>query len=85
MHVDDGTRLKHIREAALEAQEMVRDATREDLDADRKLPATVTEAPTLISPLLAEMLKVAAVPVVMIIPAASALTVRFPPEIVHSS
>ena len=31
MHVDDETRLKHIREAALEALEMVRDATREDL------------------------------------------------------
>ena len=30
MHVDDETRLKHIREAALEALEMVRDATRED-------------------------------------------------------
>ena len=41
MHVDDETRLKHIREAALEAQEMVRDATREDLDTDRKLSLAV--------------------------------------------
>ena len=41
MHVDDETRLKHIREAALEALEMVRDATREDLDTDRKLSLAV--------------------------------------------
>ncbi len=41
MHVDDETRLKHIREAALEALEMVRDSTREDLDTDRKLSLAV--------------------------------------------
>ncbi len=37
MHVNDEERIKHIREAALEACEMIRDETRQNLDTDRKL------------------------------------------------
>jgi uncharacterized protein with HEPN domain len=37
MHVNDEERIKHIREAALEACELIRDETRQDLDTDRKL------------------------------------------------
>lgn len=41
MHVDDNARITHIRQAALEACELMRDATRADLDADRKLSLAV--------------------------------------------
>lgn len=37
MHVNDEGRIKHIREAALEACELTRDETRQNLDTDRKL------------------------------------------------
>ena len=37
MHVNDEERIKHIREAALEACGLIRDETRQDLDTDRKL------------------------------------------------
>lgn len=37
MHVDDASRIQHMREAALEACEMTVETTRADLDADRKL------------------------------------------------
>jgi len=37
MHVNDGERIEHIREAALEACEMIRNETRQNLDTDRKL------------------------------------------------
>lgn len=37
MHMDDQTRLGHMRDAAREAMEMARGQQRGDLDADRKL------------------------------------------------
>ncbi len=41
MHVDDVTRMQHVREAALEAVELVRESTRQDLDTDRKLALAI--------------------------------------------
>ncbi len=41
MHVDDDTRMQHIREAAQEAIELMGDAGRKDLDTDRKLSLAI--------------------------------------------
>ncbi len=41
MHVNDEARIKHIREAALEARELMYGAKRSDLDTDRKLSLAV--------------------------------------------
>ncbi len=41
MHVNDDVRIKHIREAALEARELMRNATRQDLNSDRKLSLAI--------------------------------------------
>ena len=41
MHVDDDTRMQHIHEAAREALELMGDASRNDLDSDRKLSLAV--------------------------------------------
>ncbi len=41
MHVNDEGRIEHIREAALEARELMCDATRSDLNTDRKLSLAV--------------------------------------------
>jgi len=41
MLVDDASRIHHIRDAALEACELARGATRVDLDTDRKLSLAV--------------------------------------------
>jgi len=41
MHVDDASRIQHIREAALEARDLMQGATRSELDTDRKLSLAV--------------------------------------------
>jgi len=41
MHVDDRTRMEHIREAAQEVLDLMEDASRNDLDLDRKLSLAV--------------------------------------------
>ncbi len=41
MYVDDETRLQHIREAAIEACQMMQGAIRQDLDTDRKLSLAI--------------------------------------------